>query len=477
MVYVRISRDRAGESLGVQRQEEECRELCARNGWHIVVVLVDNDVSAYSGKRRPGYERLLELIGAGDVDVVVAWNTDRLHRRLVELITYTEACAPRNVTTHTVRTGPIDLSTPSGILVAQQLGAVAEYESRNKSARIRAAKQQRATMGVPAGGPRPFGWEPGGVTPRAREADAIVDATHRVIRGESLYSITQEWRAAELLTSHGKPMYVAALRAILLRARNAGLRDHRGVVVGRGSWEPIVDPEDWHACRRVITDPARKLTWSTRPKYLGAMRYRCGALLPDGTECGFPLKVNGTQVRKKYGSKYRYRNYVCTRDPKMGVSHVTARQESVDEYVVTMLLAGMKEHGVDPTPLRDEADSASLSDEVAEIESAQAALASELAAGRLPAAAFAAANEQLAERMTRAQSGAADAAVHRAGGVQWSAFDEDPRGTFDAMSLDEQRDLLGRFVTVTVLPASSRSPRAQPTDKRVRFDWNFDDVT
>lgn len=36
----------------------------------------DNDVSAYSGKRRPGYERLMADVTAGAVDLVVAW-----HRR------------------------------------------------------------------------------------------------------------------------------------------------------------------------------------------------------------------------------------------------------------------------------------------------------------------------------------------------------------------------------------------------------------
>lgn len=34
-IYVRISEDRQ-ERAGVQRQEEACRELCARRGWRVV---------------------------------------------------------------------------------------------------------------------------------------------------------------------------------------------------------------------------------------------------------------------------------------------------------------------------------------------------------------------------------------------------------------------------------------------------------
>lgn len=43
-------------------------------------VHTDNDLSAHSGKRRPGYEKLLAQIRDGETDAVLAWHTDRLHR-------------------------------------------------------------------------------------------------------------------------------------------------------------------------------------------------------------------------------------------------------------------------------------------------------------------------------------------------------------------------------------------------------------
>src|SRR4051812_38035042 len=82
VVYVRISRDRVGAGLGVERQEQDCRLLAARVGAEVVQVFVDNDLSAFSGKPRPGYQSLLAAIAAGSVDTVLAWHTDRLHRLL-----------------------------------------------------------------------------------------------------------------------------------------------------------------------------------------------------------------------------------------------------------------------------------------------------------------------------------------------------------------------------------------------------------
>src|SRR5207249_3922881 len=63
-IYCRISDDRQGHALGVTRQEQDCRALADRKGWPIADVYVDNDLSAYNGKNRPSYRRLLDDIKA-----------------------------------------------------------------------------------------------------------------------------------------------------------------------------------------------------------------------------------------------------------------------------------------------------------------------------------------------------------------------------------------------------------------------------
>ncbi len=51
-IYTRISSDVEGLGLGVTRQREDCEKLAASLGWGVAGVYSDNDVSAYSGKRR-----------------------------------------------------------------------------------------------------------------------------------------------------------------------------------------------------------------------------------------------------------------------------------------------------------------------------------------------------------------------------------------------------------------------------------------
>src|SRR5690348_3663265 len=87
-IYCRISQDREGAGLGVDRQRSDCEALARKLGWDVVVAYTDNDLSAYGGKRRPGYRQLLDDLDAGRVNAVLVWHTDRLHRSPRELEEY-----------------------------------------------------------------------------------------------------------------------------------------------------------------------------------------------------------------------------------------------------------------------------------------------------------------------------------------------------------------------------------------------------
>jgi len=91
-IYARISADVEGKSLGVQRQLEDCRKVAADRGWPVGAEYVDNDVSAFSGKPRRQYARMLADLGSGARDAVVVYSLDRLHRRPAELEEFVALC-------------------------------------------------------------------------------------------------------------------------------------------------------------------------------------------------------------------------------------------------------------------------------------------------------------------------------------------------------------------------------------------------
>jgi DNA invertase Pin-like site-specific DNA recombinase len=314
-IYTRISEDREGAGLGVERQEADCRALAERLCWSIVATFSDNDVSAYSGRPRPGYRHLLGALRTGQADAVLVWHTDRLHRSPKELEEYIEVCQPREIPTQTVEAGPLDLATPSGRLMARQLGAYARFESEHHSDRAKRARLQAATDGRWIGGLRPFGYGPDGMTVIDSEAEAIRWMAAEVLAGRSLRSIAKKLNAEGTVTSTGKPWTARAVVWLLKRPRNAGLSQHQGEPIAKAKWPAILDEETWRGVCAVLGDPDRSTTTSRARKWLVSGLAVCGV-------CGEPVR----STVAAWGDR-RVPSYVCP------ANHVRRQAEKLDEYV------------------------------------------------------------------------------------------------------------------------------------------------
>lgn len=153
-----------GTHAGVHRREADCRELAHRRGWPVADVYVDDDISAYSGRARHEYRRMLDDITEGRIDAVIVWHLDRLHRHPGELEEFLEVCDRARLTALATVTGDVDLATHDGQLMARIMGAVAR-QSDDKS-RANPAQEGGA-------GPRrqAFGWWSAPVRLRGRPAD------------------------------------------------------------------------------------------------------------------------------------------------------------------------------------------------------------------------------------------------------------------------------------------------------------------
>ena len=79
-IYARISSDREADGLAIGRQLEDCERLAEERGWRVVERYIDQDVSAYRGRVRPAYRRLLGDLRTGSIDGVIVYHLDRLHK-------------------------------------------------------------------------------------------------------------------------------------------------------------------------------------------------------------------------------------------------------------------------------------------------------------------------------------------------------------------------------------------------------------
>lgn len=261
-IYTRLSSVREGDDDATTLQLPDCRELCERKGYQIVARLTDDDRSAYSGKPRPGYRALLVMAERGEIDVIVAWHADRLHRSPRELEEFIDLVERHGVAVETVHGGHIDLTSPQGRIVARILGATARHESEHKAARLRSKHQQKAVQGLwSGGGRRPYGYEKVGVTLSPAEADVVQEAARRVLVGESLRTIVTDFNSRGIKSARGGLWSTKRLKDMLRSARIAGLREHRGATT-KAVWPGIIS-EGQHLRLREKFQPGKRNSGGT----------------------------------------------------------------------------------------------------------------------------------------------------------------------------------------------------------------------
>jgi DNA invertase Pin-like site-specific DNA recombinase len=318
-IYVRISDDKEGAGLGVARQREDCEKLAVRLGYGVAEVFTDNDKSAYSGKPRPAYREMMSRLV--EFDVILAWHPDRLHRSPAELESFIDALNAHDVTVATCTAGDsLNLDTPSGRLIARQLGSLARYESEHKAERIRRKMQELVLAGKWTGGTRPFGWDvvDGALTLNEHEAALVREAFERVLSGRSLGSIVVWLNELGVKTTADKPWGYAQVRQMLLRPRNAGFAMREGAVVAELEAAAIVSEGQFRAVEAMLGDPSRRRSRSNRARWLlsGIAKCHCGEVV---------RKVN---VMGRRGEKLA--TYRCV---AKGAGHVAKRAVAVDVMV------------------------------------------------------------------------------------------------------------------------------------------------
>lgn len=275
--YTRISDDKAGEALGVERQDEDGTDLIDRRGWLKFDDYRDNDKSAKAAGTRPEFTRMLGDIRGGRLQVVVAWSWDRLTRNRRETVELIEACQEHKVLIALVKGSDIDCSTAAGRLVADVLASVARNELDVKSERQVRAYRQQAEAGKPHFVARPYGYTRAGELIEA-EAAVLREFADRYLRGWGIGEIRRWANDAGIPSATGGTWTNRVIRDHLLSKRNVGIRVYKGEEFP-GTWTPVFDI-DTH--ERLIAENKRRPEYVNNGPHSNRRRYLLTGLLYCG---------------------------------------------------------------------------------------------------------------------------------------------------------------------------------------------------
>src|SRR5271169_4954334 len=135
-----------------EMQLAELREYAGRRGWQIVEEFTDQGVSGCK-ESRPALNRLMSDACRRRFDAILVWKIDRFGRSLKHLVNSLAELAALGVAFISLRDN-LDLSTPSGRLMFQIIGAMAEFERALIQERVRAGLRNARAKGKRLGRPR-----------------------------------------------------------------------------------------------------------------------------------------------------------------------------------------------------------------------------------------------------------------------------------------------------------------------------------
>jgi site-specific DNA recombinase len=461
VIYARLS-ENPNEKTTVARGIADCEAHAARSGSIIVGVFSDDDISAYTTKkRRPGFEAMMDFIreNPDGVDSILTPHTSRLVRNDKQRAdTYAELKA-LNVGVNSLSGGLMDLNTSDGMMRAGMMGVFDTVESAVKGERVKRVAQERAAMGK-AHGAIAFGWRRD-VTLNYRglrtdwhdveepRAAAIVrEIVARLGAGETVGAVTRDLNARHIPTPReamriapgepwvgSKPWTTTAVKHIATRPANLGMRDIHGEI----GTPAIVDPVA-HArvLARFSTAPGAGVNIGGRDDRRYLLTYG-----PDYT-CG----VCGSELRMaRYGGNRERKGYTCDSN-----KHVIRPVTELDQYVAACLIGWLAVPANVSALLNDDAaeDVAALIAERDALQAESDAIGDAVAARVLTIAQAGRANaamlpaiDALTERITRAARRKGSPHI---GPLTWHAWN-------DGMDIAARRRLLAAcHVTVRVMP-------------------------
>ena len=148
-IYARVSTTNHGQDVSMQLRE--LREYCGRRGLEIGGEYTDSMSGAKDS--RPELNRLMADAKQRRFDAVCVWKLDRFGRSLRHLVNALADLESLGVSFISIKDN-LDLSTPSGRLMFQIIGAMAEFERSLIQERVRAGLRNARIKGKTLGRPR-----------------------------------------------------------------------------------------------------------------------------------------------------------------------------------------------------------------------------------------------------------------------------------------------------------------------------------
>lgn len=294
-IWIRVSTDDQAKGESPETHRERGRYYCLAKNWNIVELYDLSGVSGKSALDHSEAKRMLEDIKSGRIKGLVFSKLARLARNTKDLLEISEIFQKHDASLISIEES-IDTSTPAGRLLYTVIGALAQWEREEISARVAASVPIRAQRGLPTGGIGPFGyhWLDKQLVPNPIEAPTVKRAFELFtqigkiltvcerLNKEGLRSRKSLWRPTSLKRILTDSTYIGRKRANYSSSNGDGKswKEKPKEVWVYVQVEPIIDTATWDTVQNILISRTSKSSRGV-PKegkflYSGILICHCG---------------------------------------------------------------------------------------------------------------------------------------------------------------------------------------------------------
>lgn len=367
VIYTRVSRS-TEESVSVDRQEAELRELARAEGWRVTQVFEDDGLSGRV--QRAKADAALDMIADGQADVLAVWEMSRWSRMGLPVVArLIEVLRSRDGALFVAKKEGLRSDQPAFGIMAAVIAEVAAMEAESTRERILSMRAHVLSETDPGeqrwlGGRVPFGYraaeregKPGKALvvdeEAARHARA---AAAMLLDGRTLTDVTRyltenaptpqgggAWRISTVRKLMQSPTLIGrTTRRVKVGERPDGrpvtedrvVTDADGLPITR--WPPVLDAETWAAVQELFskrgpTEQRKAASWLS------------GQLFCD--LCGSPLYANSRKGRGVDSFRCSNKAYPGSQCPGVSVSRKLAEDHM--EAVILGAIGGLPEYKIE----------------------------------------------------------------------------------------------------------------------------------
>lgn len=333
-LYVRVSTGYQVDKDSLPFQKKELKNYCEH-----VLHIDKNRIEIFedagkSGKNtnRPGFERMMKKVRAGEISHVLVYKIDRISRNLVDFSLMYDDFKYNHVTFISLNE-QFDTSSAIGEAVLKIILVFAELERKLTSERVKDVMIGRALSGQWNGARVPFGWDWDDETKLPKHSDTeavfarlmydLYEETHSSCKVRDYCNTHNvptkrggEWTSKTVSDFIRNPMNRGDYRYNYRESARGRKKPEEEVVYCENVFPPLVPPEQWDRCNAIMDqNAARKRSpgFSHQKKYI----HPFAGLLVCGA-CGAPYQVIKQDKPRENGfapSLYRcgnrYRKQSC----------------------------------------------------------------------------------------------------------------------------------------------------------------------